>query len=143
MSAETLLNNLYKVKKVGRGKWMACCPHHEDKNPSLSITECENDHILIKCHAGCSAEEVMFSAGLEMKDLFPEIDQHSFTSSQYNNYKRETKRVEHTNEELSLLEAKIDFYQRAMKTGWKFSPEEHEKYKQLFITLRSTKGAKK
>ncbi|MFT5864905.1 MAG: hypothetical protein ACI82I_000635, partial [Gammaproteobacteria bacterium] len=36
----------------------ACCPGHEDKNPSLSIADGAIGKTLLKCHAGCSFEHV-------------------------------------------------------------------------------------
>ena len=78
MSAEILLNQLHKVRKSGPDSWMACCCAHEDRTPSLSIKECSDGHVLIKCFAGCSAMEVMDAAGLQMSDLMPERDAHYF-----------------------------------------------------------------
>ena len=78
MTAETLLNQLHKVRQNGTGKWMACCPAHEDRTPSLSIKEDPDGTILLHCFAGCSAEEITGAAGVEMGDLFPDTDRHSF-----------------------------------------------------------------
>jgi hypothetical protein len=50
---------------------IAQCPAHEDRNPSLSITE-EGDRVLLKCFAGCDFPEVMEALGLEPKDAFEE-----------------------------------------------------------------------
>jgi len=91
MSAETLLNQLHKVRKSGPDSWMACCPSHEDRTPSLRITEGSDGHILIHCFAGCSAMEVMGAAGLEMTDLFPERDQHYFDDRPPEPQPRETR----------------------------------------------------
>ncbi|OVE75999.1 hypothetical protein BVX97_02660 [bacterium E08(2017)] len=65
---ETILSKLEKVSK-SNGKYMACCPAHGDKNPSLSITEAD-DRLLLKCHAGCKTEDVVDALGLQMSDLF-------------------------------------------------------------------------
>lgn len=51
--------------------WTARCPSHDDTTPSLSVTE-KADRILLKCHAGCSAEAVISALGLQMADLFAE-----------------------------------------------------------------------
>lgn len=93
MTAETLLNHLHKVHNKGSGKWVACCPSHEDKTPSLAVTELSDGHILIHCFAGCSPEEVLASVGLQMTDLFPDTDQHSFDDSppSWRRPKRETR----------------------------------------------------
>jgi hypothetical protein len=65
-----LLNRLDKVKGK-KGRWIACCPAHGDKNPSLAITQLDDGRILLKCFAGCSAYEVVLAVGMDMTDLFP------------------------------------------------------------------------
>lgn len=42
----------------GRAKGLVHCPAHEDKRPSLSVSE-TNGKILVKCHAGCSQMAVI------------------------------------------------------------------------------------
>ena len=39
-------------------KAIACCPAHDDNNPSLSLSETPDGKLLWKCHAGCSQEAV-------------------------------------------------------------------------------------
>ncbi|MHB9023969.1 MAG: phage/plasmid primase, P4 family [Armatimonadota bacterium] len=67
-NVDAILSHLDGVKRTGAG-WMARCPAHDDKNPSLSITETP-DRILLNCHAGCSSENVTRAMGLRMRDLF-------------------------------------------------------------------------
>ena len=55
--------------KRGTGKAQCICPAHADREASLTLTD-GNDRVLIKCHAGCSTEEVVIAAGLKMSDLF-------------------------------------------------------------------------
>lgn len=71
MSAEKILSRLEKVKRTGNGKWLACCPSHQDKSPSLAITETESGTMLIHCFAGCGVDEVLGAVGLDAADLFP------------------------------------------------------------------------
>ena len=71
MCISELLSRLEKVKRTGRGRWLACCPAHEDHSPSLAIRELEDGRILIHCFAGCGVQEIVFAAGLELSDLFP------------------------------------------------------------------------
>jgi hypothetical protein len=61
------------AKRVGNG-FNALCPAHRDTSPSLSIAEASNGKILLKCFAGCGAEEICNAIGLEMTALFPERD---------------------------------------------------------------------
>ncbi len=61
-------------KRSGRGKWQAKCPAHDDRVASLSIAEGEEGRVLLKCHAGCTVQEILERAGLTMADLFPPKD---------------------------------------------------------------------
>lgn len=69
--ADKLLSCLDKVRQVKTNRWLALCPAHPDKNPSLQITETEDGTLLVKCWAGCTTAEVTRAASLEMRDLFP------------------------------------------------------------------------
>ena len=69
MIADALLSRLDRVK--GRnGSWVACCPAHDDKSPSLSIREHEGK-VLVHCFAGCEVADVVAAVGLGLEDLFP------------------------------------------------------------------------
>ena len=72
MSANTLLLHLTGIKETGAGRYLACCPAHSDKRPSLAIRELDDERILIHCFAGCSVEEVLHAVGLELDALYPE-----------------------------------------------------------------------
>ena len=55
-----------------RGKGMCCCPAHDDRTPSLSVT-LGRKAILFHCFAGCSNEEVIAALdrqGVRSRDLF-------------------------------------------------------------------------
>jgi hypothetical protein len=67
---DSILSRLQKVKG-GRGRWTACCPHHQDKSPSLAIRLVEDGRILLHCFGGCSVDEVVGSMGMSINDLFP------------------------------------------------------------------------
>jgi hypothetical protein len=62
------LSRLHRVRHA-RGQFVALCPGHEDHQPSLSIAQ-RDDHILVKCHAGCSTETIVQAVGLTLADLF-------------------------------------------------------------------------
>ena len=47
------------------------CPAHDDKNPSLAITEGKEGRVLLTCHANCTIESVCESVGLKLSDLMP------------------------------------------------------------------------
>lgn len=66
-----LLPLLDAVRTTGPGRWIARCPAHYDKTPSLSIRETGDGTLLIRCWAGCSAADVVRATGLSLVDLFP------------------------------------------------------------------------
>src|SRR3954469_10199939 len=54
------------------GAWCrGCCPAHDDQNPSLGWKEDTSGGLALKCHAGCSTEDILDSLGFNMTDLFP------------------------------------------------------------------------
>jgi len=72
MIADKLLSRLEKVKAKGDNSWMACCPAHNDKNPSLIVTE-KDERVLIHCFSHqCPPDEICNAVGLDISDLFPE-----------------------------------------------------------------------
>ncbi len=46
--------------------YLALCPAHEDREPSLSIGEGDDGRALIKCHAGCETEAVLRALGMTL-----------------------------------------------------------------------------
>jgi putative DNA primase/helicase len=68
MKAETIAKAL-SGRKAG-GAWMACCPAHDDRDPSLSIRNAGDGKMLVRCHAGCDQERVI--AVLRSRGLWEE-----------------------------------------------------------------------
>jgi hypothetical protein len=71
MSIEALLSKLDKVKQNGQGKWLACCPAHNDRSPSLAIKQTDDGKLLLHCFSGCQVSEIVTAVGLELSDLMP------------------------------------------------------------------------
>lgn len=72
MAVDQILSRLSKCRSTGKSSWIACCPSHNDRTPSLTVRELDDGRILVHCFSGCGAVDVMDSIGLEMTDLFPE-----------------------------------------------------------------------
>ena len=53
-------------------QWLAKCPAHADRSPSLSICEGRNGGTLVRCFAGCELAAIARALGLNMSDFFPE-----------------------------------------------------------------------
>lgn len=56
-------------KKNGKG-WAARCPAHDDRDPSLSVDEGDDNQALICCHAGCDIDLILQKLNLTRADLF-------------------------------------------------------------------------
>jgi hypothetical protein len=52
------LSSLDKFGCVGQDRYIACCPAHDDKSPSLSITQ-TSDMVLVHCFAGCEQRDIL------------------------------------------------------------------------------------
>jgi putative DNA primase/helicase len=66
MTAETIARAL-----GGHGvgaTWMARCPVHEDRSPSLSISAGKGGEVLVRCHAGCDQRDLI--AALQERGLW-------------------------------------------------------------------------
>ena len=66
---DTVRDRLDGWRPCGDG-FAARCPAHADWNPSLSVGETEEGHVLLNCHAGCSLEEILDAMGLKPAHLF-------------------------------------------------------------------------
>ena len=65
---EVVLPRLERVKPASGG-YMACCPAHPDKSPSLSISRGKDQPVVLHCQAGCAPESVLEALGLTFADL--------------------------------------------------------------------------
>jgi putative DNA primase/helicase len=63
-------------RKAGGG-WTARCPAHDDRTPSLSIREADDNKVLVHCHAGCDQERVI--AALRGRGLWAESARRSMS----------------------------------------------------------------
>lgn len=70
---QEFLSLLNKVRQTAPNQYVACCPSHNDNNPSLSI-KFDSGKILLHCFAECSLNDVLNSLGLEKSDLYYESD---------------------------------------------------------------------
>ncbi|HET6378711.1 MAG TPA: toprim domain-containing protein [Methylocella sp.] len=57
MTAEAIAKAL-GGRKAGTA-WMARCPAHDDRAPSLSIADARDGKVLVRCHAGCDQQDVI------------------------------------------------------------------------------------
>lgn len=68
-SPEWVAHKLGGARRSGDG-WVALCPCHEDKKPSLSIGQGKDGRLLVNCHAGCDQRDIIEE--LVRRDLWRE-----------------------------------------------------------------------
>ena len=69
-AAETFISRLHKVRATGDDRWTACCPAHDDSNPSMSIS-IKGDRLLTYCHARqCPHEDILAAVGMKISDFY-------------------------------------------------------------------------
>jgi hypothetical protein len=68
---DTVLERLEAVEPRSRGSYQARCPTHQDRRPSLSISESSDGRIVLFCHASCPTKGILDAIGLSWRDLYP------------------------------------------------------------------------
>jgi len=71
MSAAVAIAERLQARRVSPGRWIAKCPAHRDRAPSLTISDGREGRVLLHCFAGCPVEAILRHAGLSMGHLFP------------------------------------------------------------------------
>lgn len=94
MQLDALLERLDRVHSRGPGRFMARCPAHADRSPSLSICEGEDGRILLHDFGGCTVQEIVAAVGLRVTDLFSDarIDLDAMRRREAERYEREGQR---------------------------------------------------
>lgn len=72
MTIEMLLSRLDGVRQTAKNRWIAHCPAHHDRSPSLSVRLLDDGRILLHDFAGCGTDSVLANVGLTFADLFPD-----------------------------------------------------------------------
>ncbi len=118
MSVEILLSRLERVHRKREGQWVACCPSHLDKSPSLAIGTGKDGRVLLNCFGGCSALDVISAVGMEWDDLFPE--------------KRDNYRslMEHMKRKPTVDDAVVSFANHDTRNGNRLSAADKARLKQ-------------
>jgi len=131
---DNLLSQLEKVQRKGDQRWTACCPAHDDKNPSLALTELGDGRVLIKCFAGCATADVLNAVGLTMGDLFPDgALGHRIKGWVQLQKEMEQKKQKPLEKEKTILE----MADHDRKNGVRLSPQDLERERQAYMRTRN------
>ena len=122
---EQILSRLDKVRGNGH-KFRAKCParDHSSGNNTLSLLFNDDGRILIHCHAGCEANDVLEAIGLSLSDLYPDGAIQDFMAS------AKQKPKEHK------YDALLELCDHQRKSGVKLSKETLDMEKEMYLRKR-------
>lgn len=136
MSADELLARLDKVTPRGKGKWMARCPAHDDKTPSLAVAELQDGRILVKCMAGCPTHDVLTSVGLSLADLFPDGGLGEFKGWEQLQREASLRKEQKQHDNLSLERTVLAICESDRKQGKRLSQADLKREREAWIRIR-------
>ena len=64
------LAEMLGARPAGRKRWIARCPAHDDRHPSLTITQGHSGVLLKDWSHGCTPEQITAALGMRVADLF-------------------------------------------------------------------------
>ena len=134
MTLNQILNMLDKVSQSGE-RYKALCPAHDDKRPSLSITEKDNK-ILLKCWSGCTNEEITSALGIGLKDLFPDSNLSPIERKQYHKQKTRAQYLDLYETESLVL----DQFEYSREKGETLSKKDQVREKTAIRRISALKG---
>ncbi len=125
-----LLSRLQGVKKIkGSDKWVALCPAHNDKTPSLSIRQLEDSRILINCWSGCGAIDVLESIDMNFQHLMPD------DAISYRGIKGRDK-----TERMAIAESILEMLPLWQKKGEQFTESQKAEVREAFLLVNGSKS---
>ena len=132
MTINVLLDRLQNVKPRGKNTWMACCPAHDDKSPSLAIKYLQDGRILMKCFAGCDVISILTAVQLCVGDLFPDRG-----LGEYESFERLKQAVRKPDEDKYFQEkAILALADSDREAGKRLSMADLTRERQAYLTLR-------
>lgn len=136
MSAtERILERLDGVRQTGPDQWVARCPAHDDRSPSLSIKR-GDDRVLVHCFAGCEKDSVISALGLGAGDLFDRPLAHNvapLSKYQRRRHGQAREALKALHHELSVVYVLAE----TMHAGYNLDPEERFRLKTAMQRLET------
>jgi hypothetical protein len=86
MTVEDFLEKLNSPKTLNGSSYVkVVCPAHSDKEPSLAV-KAGDEGVLVKCHGGCTVDDICTAMGIKQADLFYEKQHSTYTGKTYTDY---------------------------------------------------------
>lgn len=132
-----ILNLLDKVQSKGGDRYVACCPAHEDSDPSLTLAETKDGRILIHCFAGCAPIDILNAIGLTMSDLFPDGGLGDFKGWDQLKREQEARLKDKKIQAVSHDQIILDMCKTARKNGERLSKADLQREQQAYFRVRN------
>lgn len=133
---QRITSMLAKVKRIGEGRYMACCPAHDDREPSLSLYFAPDGRVLLRCFSGCVFSAIVEAMGLAAADFFPQRLTRLYLPGGDDH--RKARREEKRQEPYILI---LDMCDHARAQGKRLTPEELQREREAWLRVNRPKGA--
>jgi len=136
--ADLLLGRLDQVRQTGADQWIARCPAHDDRSPSLSIKQAD-DRILVHCFGGCEPGDVLAAVGLSLSDLFDRPLTHNGKPLDH----RQRRRYGQAQDALKVLDFEALIVQMAaddMAAGFALDPNHRKRLQIAVDRIKTVRG---
>jgi hypothetical protein len=133
VKAEAFLARCNKVKTTGPGTWLACCPAHDDKRPSMTVRELDDGRVLVHCFSGCHVEDILRAVALDFDALFPDKPQ---------DHSRPVRRPFPAADVLEALAHELTVAALIIGDAWRARAVPEEDYARLLVAQRRIEAAR-
>lgn len=139
MPAQEILDRLDQVKAVGDKKWLALCPAHKEKTPSLNIQELNDGRILMHCFGCADTQAIMEAIGLGLSDLFPEALEERIQPL----YMARQEKVQQDNQEdeIKSCELRLQLAKEMREKNERLTREDLAAERRAFLRMKELKSA--
>lgn len=135
---DLLLPRLDRVRQTGPDSWIASCPAHDDRSPSLSIRQV-SDKLLVNCLAHCEPGDVVAAVGLTLADLFDRPLTHGGKPLTH----RQRRRYGQAQDALKVLDFEALVVQMAaddMAAGFALDPDHRKRLRTAVDRIKTARG---
>ena len=138
MAIERILERLEGVANSGE-QYRAKCPSHQGSSQNLYLKETKEGMVLLFCHAGCSAGEVLEAIDMKLSDIYDQPTTHRerplYMATQ------EKKRAATALERINHCQLRLDMAEDMRNTGRKLTEADLQTERECYFELKELKGA--
>jgi len=144
MRTGLLLSRLAAVRPVGANRWLARCPAHQDRSPSLSIRTA-GARTLFHCHAGCDPDDILAAVGLSWRELYADdpwraAEAQGIAHAGHQHRRQVLRRELHNGIDMDVERAILRICAADLRVGKVLSPEDRGRLEVARERIRAAEG---